>query len=486
MVAVGDRRYLLQQGDVIDVSDIRKPEVVAKGAFQGGASEVAYNKQLKKWILMTTAAPPQTTATEFGKYDGLETLKPYRENKAFRGIRTWDVTNPEKIVKISEWNSGPTGSGIHGDGCFYDGGKYAYLCGSEDDTFTGMLNCVVPISDHLIIVDLSDPANVKHVSSWWVPGQRNTEIEELKKWHWIAKYSANLPNKVMTLEETIEAYKKSGILKAFPALDRTPYTYLHGPVIAPKRVEDGGTLAYGSWGSFGMLIHDVSNPAKPRLVGQFDPGEAYDGGGAINFHTIWCGTLERGFVVSNPESMNPDCNETFPPVWVIDVRDPAHPVGIAQLPRPKAPEGAPYTDFCFARGRFAAHLPPNLKAPGRVNPNFHVLSYFNAGARCYDLTEPTAPKEVAFFVPPHAGTLSPECTDAPWTLEGEAHKKCLDESNTYNRPTDSVFVEWDRRLIYANTTSGIYVLSSPALGKPVLEPMPVREWSLPGLNVVEG
>jgi len=32
------------------------------------------------------------------------------------------------------------------------------------------------------------------------------------------------------------------------------------------------------------------------------------------------------------------------------------------------------------------------------------------------------------------------------------------------------------------TTTGVYILSTPALGKPTLGAMPVTEWSLPQLN----
>jgi len=37
-------------------------------------------------------------------------------------------------------------------------------------------------------------------------------------------------------------------------------------------------------------------------------------------------------------------------------------------------------------------------------------------------------------------------------------------------------------LVYAGTNTGLYILSTPALGKPVLGPMPVSQLSLPGLN----
>jgi hypothetical protein len=43
-------------------------------------------------------------------------------------------------------------------------------------------------------------------------------------------------------------------------------------------------------------------------------------------------------------------------------------------------------------------------------------------------------------------------------------------------------VEWDRNLMWVGTGTGLYLVSSPALGKPVLEPAPVQQWSLAGLN----
>ena len=48
LMSVGSRRYLFQQGDVIDVSDVRKPVMFNKGGFEGSQVQVAYNKSLKK------------------------------------------------------------------------------------------------------------------------------------------------------------------------------------------------------------------------------------------------------------------------------------------------------------------------------------------------------------------------------------------------------------------------------------------------------
>jgi hypothetical protein len=47
-----------------------------------------------------------------------------------------------------------------------------------------------------------------------------------------------------------------------------------------------------------------------------------------------------------------------------------------------------------------------------------------------------------------------------------------------------VFVEWDRNLIWAATDTGLYLLTTPELGDPILKPQPISEWNLPDLNRV--
>ena len=49
MMAIGSRRLILQNGDVIDVSDPRAPKLVKHAAFRGSQLQVAFNKKLGKW-----------------------------------------------------------------------------------------------------------------------------------------------------------------------------------------------------------------------------------------------------------------------------------------------------------------------------------------------------------------------------------------------------------------------------------------------------
>ena len=98
-----------------------------------------------------------------------------------------------------------------------------------------------------------------------------------------------------------------------------------------------------------------------------------------------------------------------------------------------------------------------------MRPEIVALSYFNAGIRLYDISDSTDPKEVAYFVPPRDGEI--------------------DNFATWRRGTsENVFIEWDRNLIWLSTHEGIYCLSSPALGAPVLEPRKISEWTAPHLN----
>jgi hypothetical protein len=59
----------------------------------------------------------------------------------------------------------------------------------------------------------------------------------------------------------------------------------------------------------------------------------------------------------------------------------------------------------------------------------------------------------------------------------------LENVRSYLRNVDNQLVEWDRNILYVGTDNGLYVMSTPALGAPRLEPAPVRQWWPRGANV---
>ena len=440
MMAIGERRFIFQRGDVIEVSDPLKPKLFNKKAFAGSQLQLGYNRKLAKWILMTGAGVAGTFSTPQwpnGKYDNPELITQNINQKGLRGVRFYDASDPAKLVPLSEWSCDQgdpkreiqTGSGTHRN--FYDGGQYAYLDTAPDNSFTRMESSVRYYSNGIQIIEVSDPTQPKFVANWWLPGQREGEDSAYKQWR---EYG-----------------------------DKKSFTTLHGPMYVPRKVEDGGKYGYSGFSSLGMMIHDLSDIKNPKLVGRFYPKVRP---GAIPFHTIDIVRLDRGFVITNPEALNPDCNEPYQPLWIVDVKNPANPKAVSELPVPVPPPDAPYRNFCDKRGRFGSHNPPHMKAPGVPHPNFTAYTFFNAGLQLFDIKDPAKPRNIGYFIPPQPGSL--------------------DDYLSYPRDTDNVFVEWDRKLIWVGTGTGLYLVVSPSLGKPVLEPMAVKQWSLPGLNVGHG
>jgi hypothetical protein len=434
MWAKGRQRMLPAGGGFVDISDAKNPTIVNTKVTQG-AGPVVYNAKLKKWIMMTTAQQPLTSATpEFpdGKYDKVlrDRVLAY---KGLRGIRTYDITDPTKPNLLQEYSTGEKGNGTHHN--FYDGGQYAFLdCGWDDQL--RLENHQRPFGNGLMIVDMTDPANVKEVSRWWVPGQLLGEEEQYRK------------------------YRFAG--------DHTSWTSNHGAISVPKRVEDGGNIGYGGFGAFGMYALDLSDIKHPKPFGHVQ--YEFNALGTIPFHTCYpviAGPSHphlQNLVVGTHEALEADCREIYHTPYVVDVKDPKNPRIVGFFPRPAAPADAPYSDFCMARGRFGSHNTQCWLAPGKSNPSIVAITFFNAGVRIFDISDPTAPKEVAYFVPPHTGEMD-------------------NYESWWRGTTENVFVEFDRRLIWIGTHEGTYCLSCPALGKPVTEAKAVAEWSIPHCNV---
>jgi hypothetical protein len=440
MWAKGRQRVLPApgMGDFVDISDAKKPFLINnKRVMQSGGlgGPIVYNTKLKKWIMMCTAAQPLTGAMPqypHGQYDP-ELREKVINYKGLRGIRNYDVSDPTKPNLLQEYSTGEKGNGTHHN--FYDGGQYAYLdCGWDDSL--RLENHQRPFSNALMIADLSDPANVKEVSRWWVPGQKYGEEEEYKK------------------------YRFAG--------DHTSWTGNHGAISVPRRVEDGGTVGYGGFGAFGFYVMDLSDIKHPKPYGHMQ--YEFDTFGTIPFHTCYPVIADAAHpqlqnkVVAVHEALEADCRENYHTPYMMDVSDPRNPKIVGFFPRPAVPPDAPYSDFCFARGRFGSHNTQCWLAPGTSNPAIVVITWFNAGVRVFDISDPTAPKEVAWFVPPRDGDINKYET---W----------------WRGTTENVFVEFDRNLIWIGTHEGTYCLSCPALGKPVTEPTKVKNWSIPHCNL---
>ena len=191
------------------------------------------------------------------------------------------------------------------------------------------------------IVDLDDPQQPVEVGRWWWPGQ----------------------------------WRAGGEQPAWP--DGQDWNTHHAMV--------HGDRAYPGLWDGGMVILDISDLARPEVVAHLNWAE----GGAT--HT--CLPLpSRDLVVVTDEALRDGGDEHDHLVRVVDVTDEQHPAVIARCP---VPEG----DFRDRGLRFGAHCLHENRPNSYRSEQLMFVTYFNAGLRVYDLADPTAPVDIASYIP---------------------------------------------------------------------------------------
>jgi hypothetical protein len=254
------------------------------------------------------------------------------------GILIWDLADPLEPRQLGQFRTG--GTGTHRN--FYAGGDFVHLAAGMPG-YQGNI---------YVIVDIRDPAAPVEAGRWWVPGQ-----------HVAAGETGN------------------------------PAVSLHGP---PYVVDN---LVYLPYGSAGMVILDISDVTRPQLIGQlgFSPPFLE----RIGVHSV-LPLPQRGIATVNSESIAEDCLEPLNHASVVDISNPANPRLLALMPLPLPPPGAPYRDFCEKGARFGPHnVHHQLANPDVEHRDDRVyLTYFTAGLRIIDLSNPRQPKEIGYFLPP--------------------------------------------------------------------------------------
>jgi hypothetical protein len=258
------------------------------------------------------------------------------------GTVIYDISDPLNWKRLS-YVPYPSG-GNHRD--YYPGGKYAYISAG----LPGFRERI------LIALDVSDPRNPKEAWRWWMPGQREGEPE--------------------------------------PA---GPIGF-HGPAIPSP---DGKTLTMGY--SPAVVNLDISDPNNPRLLGKLvmSPPFAEGHNGAVAVHSalpLW----DRNLVIASSENTNEDCDtESLHWVGIIDNKNLEKPRLIATLPIPIPEPNSGYSTFCDKPGRFGPHnIPMEINSPGEQGThNLLYVTWFNAGLRAFDISDPRLPREIGWFIP---------------------------------------------------------------------------------------
>jgi hypothetical protein len=243
------------------------------------------------------------------------------------GMAVYDLADPFDPQQIGWFDS--TGKGVHR--IVWTGGRYAYVSAIPEG-----------FDDRIwVIVDMADPRNPIEAGRWWWPGQHVAAGEEP--------------------------------------------TWPSGKRFAAHHALVDGDRAYLGYGDAGLVVLDISDPAKPAKLSVLN----WEPGG--DTHTCLPLPGRELLVVTDEVVTNGREGEPHY-ARIVDVSDPAEPRMVSVCPPPP--------DEFYDRGlRFGPH---NLheNRPGTYrSADLVFCTYFNAGLRVYDVSDAGRPIEVAHWVP---------------------------------------------------------------------------------------
>ncbi len=271
------------------------------------------------------------------------------------GMDLFDISVPEKPRLISHFDcSGPHSRGVHA--VWFVDGHTVHLSGGAGD-----FEPRHPLDDQCYrIIDVANPSTPVEVGRWWYPGTRVGDAE--------------------------------------PAPQRLPAPFdmgfrAHNTNVFPEEPHH----AYVGYIDGGAFVLDISDPARIKVVSKWNPSPPFNG----FTHTV-LPLFKRGLWVVSDECVMDNGADWPKLVWMIDARKLDNPVPISTFPAP------PVAAFAKRGGRFGAHnLHENLPIPTSFQSDTLIIgTFFNAGVRVYDTSDPYRVEEVAYYVP-GAPKLSP-------------------------------------------------------------------------------
>ncbi len=305
---------------IVDLADPGNPTLVGAIATIPGTSQ--------EDIYVAHVATPYFTGDLLAT--GIQACN--RASDVQRGVDLWDVTDPRAPQHLAFWASGPAGSSAQG-------GHEIDLVVRDDRVYLGV---AVPYAENFEgrgdfrLVEVTDPRNPTQISSWGA---------------------------------TIDG----GLT---PAAGQTFFGH-------SVRFNAAGTVAIVSYWDAGALLLDLTDPARPTLIGRtpYPPG-------VVANHSAWF-TAGESLILTGDEYAGPQGGR-WGGLRVWDIRDPAAPTQIGQFSTPNAAAGRPGGAF-----QYTIHNPI-------VRGTTAYLSWYGDGVQVLDIADPTAPREIGSFVPPPA------------------------------------------------------------------------------------
>ncbi|MBX6324117.1 MAG: hypothetical protein IRY94_20060 [Rhodospirillaceae bacterium] len=362
---------------IIDVRDPRRPKPVKYVPAPPNTWNI--HLQTHDDLLLVINAKDMFAAAEFADerayYKGaigkkVGTAKAKKGGKAARdwtaGMSVYDISRPEEPRQIAFMPV--DGGGIHR--IWYVGGRWAY-CSALLDGFTDYI---------FMAIDMADPRKPRPAGRWWIPGMNQAAGEK-------------------------------------PSWAPTRRMGLHHPIVH-------GDTAYCAWRDAGMVVLDVKNRARPKLITHKNWSPPY-GGGTHN-----CLPLpDRQLLVVLDEAVLDNQEDGLKLIWVFDNREPSNPVSISTFPTPAE------ADYARKGGHFGPHNLHENRPGSFVSSELIFATYQNAGVRVFNIKDPYRPVEVGALVPPQPPRLMdhrPNRARVIQSCDVFVDKQGLVYSNDYN------------------------------------------------------
>jgi hypothetical protein len=268
------------------------------------------------------------------------------------GLSFYDVSNPRRPRELSFVETRPDGA-THG---FTIDDRYAYGCANAPESKTG----VTGNNQELQIVDYADPENARLVGRLHIQGQHNGE--------------------------------------EFAPQDRLNPDGTQQKIWCHE-IDVMGDRLYVAWRDAGMVIVDVSDRTKPRIISRLDYVPPFNGGSLGAAHTSMpimpAGEGDEPTLLLHTDEIF-DCPPGFG--RVMDISDLSNPQIISSFRIPAINDNYDHDtgEFRCVEGQQSIHMPWfDHRAPGLA-----YVTWYDQGLRVWNFSNPFVPKEVGYFLSP--------------------------------------------------------------------------------------
>lgn len=298
----------------------------------------------------------------------------------YHGVKFYDISDPARPVFLSYWEAPvsppdpdtgvyPDAAGVHH---FNFKGRHLYL-GTEYRGYIGRI---------LVILDATDPKNPKQVGQWWIRGQKSPEEDAARDW--------------------IQQPNFSNPIVRGPSGLWTKHVGMHYVAVE-------GDRAYLSYNQAGLVILDVKDNSRPKLVSRvdylvpgFDPSnpDAEACKKAASGREAACGNTHSAKRVPGRDLLLVSDEYFSCPyghVRIFDIGDETKPRIISHFTTdqnaacdPEKPS-QPADPARFPRRGPSSHI------GNAWGGNLYFMAWYGMGVRAIDITDPYHPVEAGYY-----------------------------------------------------------------------------------------